>query len=435
MKWDLGKLRSRLGGNLKQYSMLIALIAVMVIFGIRSNGTLFAPMNVSNIIFQNAYVIILAIGMLLCILTGGNIDLSVGSVVGVIGAIAGRLIVTNKMDVYLSAAICLAIGIAIGMWQGFWIAYVRIPPFIVTLAGMLVFRGLTLIILGSKTISPLPMEFKQYSTGFLPDLIGRTRIQIPQILGLNLNLDVTINGLSLIAGWLVAAAYIAVQLYSYFGRRRKGYSTGKLWALVAKLMIVSLVLVALFTVMGIYVNESMPAGVPTVLVLLGVLLLLYSFFTNSTVMGRHLYAIGGNQKAARLSGVKTNAMMFFAYVNMALLAAIAGLVFAARLNSAASDSGDGFELDAIAACFIGGASAYGGIGTIGGTLIGALLMGVLNNGMSITGIPSSVQKVVKGLVLLVAVAFDVISKKQTALPAFRLPFFKRKAKQEAITPL
>ena len=431
MNWDLGKLKSRLGGNLKQYSMLIALIAVMVIFGIRSNGTLFAPMNVSNIIFQNAYVIILAIGMLLCILTGGNIDLSVGSVVGVIGAIAGRLIVTNKMDVYLSAVICLMIGLAIGMWQGFWIAYVRIPPFIVTLAGMLVFRGLTLIILGSKTISPLPMEFKQYSTGFLPDLIGRTRIQIPQFLGLHINLDMTINGLSLIAGWLVAAAYIAVQVYSYFSRRHKGYSTGSLWALIARLVIVSLVLVALFTVMGIYVNESMPAGVPTVLVLLGALLLIYSFFTTSTVMGRHLYAIGGNQKAARLSGVKTNAMMFFAYVNMALLAAIAGLVFAARLNSAASDSGDGFELDAIAACFIGGASAYGGIGTVGGTLIGALLMGVLNNGMSITGIPSSVQKVVKGLVLLVAVAFDVISKKQTALTAFRMPF-RRKTKQESI---
>jgi len=434
MKWDMGKLSSRLGGNLKQYSMLIALIAVMVIFGIRSNGTLFAPMNVSNIIFQNAYVIILAIGMLLCILTGGNIDLSVGSVVGVIGAIAGRLIVTNKMDVYVSAAICLVIGLAIGMWQGFWIAYVRIPPFIVTLAGMLVFRGLTLIILGSKTISPLPMEFKQYSTGFLPDLIGRTRIQIPQLFGLHINLDVTVNGLSLIAGWLVAAVYIAVQLYSYFSRRRKGYSTGSLWTQIIRLVIVSLVLVALFTVMGIYVNESMPAGVPTVLVLLGVLLLLYSFFTNNTVMGRHLYAIGGNQKAARLSGVKTNAMMFFAYVNMALLASIAGLVFAARLNSAASDSGDGFELDAIAACFIGGASAYGGIGTIGGTLIGALLMGVLNNGMSITGIPSSVQKVVKGLVLLIAVAFDVISKKQTALPAIHLPF-KRKMKQDAITPL
>jgi len=412
--------------------MLIALICVMVIFGIRSEGRLIAPMNVSNIIFQNAYVIILAIGMLLCILTGGNIDLSVGSVVGVIGAIAGRLIVTNKMDVYLAAAICLAIGIAIGMWQGFWIAYVRIPPFIVTLAGMLVFRGLTLIILGGKTISPFPDEFKQYSTGFLPDLFGRMHIQIPEILGIKLNIDMTVNGLSLVAGLLMTALFIAAQLYTYFSRRRKGYATGSLGALVFRLVIVSAVLITLFTVMGTYVNERMPAGVPTVLVLVGILLLFYTFFTTNTVMGRHLYAIGGNQKAARLSGVKTNAMMFFAYVNMALMASIAGLVFAARLNSAASDSGDGFELDAIAACFIGGASAYGGIGTVGGTLIGALLMGILNNGMSITGIPSSVQKVVKGLVLLVAVAFDVISKKQTALPTFRLPF-KRKAKAEAVT--
>lgn len=420
-----GKLKSLVGANLKQYSMLIALIAVMIFFGIRSNGKLFAPMNVTNIIFQNAYVIILAIGMLLCILTGGNIDLSVGSVVGLIGAIAGSLIVSNKMNVYIAAVICLAIGVAIGVWQGFWIAYVRIPPFIVTLSGMLVFRGLTLLILGGgKTISPFPVEFKQFSTGFLPDFVGRVRIQIPF-----LNSDMTVNGLALVAGWVVAAVYIAFQLHSYFSKRRKGYSTGSAGALAVRLVVVGLVLVVLFTVMGIYVNESMPAGVPTVLVLLGILLLVYSFFTSSTVMGRHLYAIGGNQKAARLSGVKTNAMMFFAYVNMAFLAAVAGLVFAARLNSSAPDAGDGFEMDAIASCFIGGASAYGGIGTIGGTLIGALLMGVLNNGMSITGIPSSVQKVVKGLVLLVAVAFDVISKKQTALPSFQNPF-KRKAKSQ-----
>jgi len=427
---ELSKDRQKLlgSGTLKQYSMLIALIAVMIFFGIRSGGKLFAPMNVTNIIFQNAYVIILAIGMLLCILTGGNIDLSVGSVVGVIGAIAGQLIVSNKMNVYLAAGICLGIGILIGMWQGFWIAYVRIPPFIVTLSGMLVFRGMTLLILGGgKTISPLPVEFKQYSTGFLPDLIGRMHIQIPGIV------DVTINGLSFVAGFVVAAVYIAVQLISFFSKKRKGYATGSLRALVTKLVIVGLVLVVLFTVMGIYMNETMPAGVPTVLVLLGILLLVYSFITSNTVMGRHLYAIGGNQKAARLSGVKTNAMMFFAYVNMAFLAAVAGLVFAARLNSSAPDSGDGFELDAIASCFIGGASAYGGIGTVGGTLIGALLMGVLNNGMSITGIPSSVQKVVKGLVLLVAVAFDVISKKQTALPAFSNPFKRRNKTQATIT--
>ncbi|MCL2811537.1 MAG: sugar ABC transporter permease [Clostridia bacterium] len=432
MSVNLEKLGSQLSRNLKQYTMLIALVAVVLFFNTQSSGRLLSPMNVSNLIFQNAYVIILAIGMLLCILTGGNIDLSVGSVVGVIGAVAGRLIITEKMDVHLVMAICVAAGIAIGMWQGFWIAYVRIPPFIVTLAGMLVFRGLTLIILGGQTIAPFPDAFKQYTTGFLPDIIGRTHIYIPELWGIRLNIDMTVNGLSLVAGGLVSAAYVAVQLYSYLNRRRKGYATaGNLRGLIVRLVAVSAVLVTLFITMGTYVNERMPAGVPTVLVLLGILLLLYSFFTTNTVMGRHLYAIGGNQKAARLSGIKTNAMMFFAYVNMAVLASVAGLVMAARLNSAAADTGDGFELDAIAACFIGGASAYGGIGTVGGTLIGALLMGVLNNGMSLLGIPTSVQKVVKGLVLLTAVAFDVISKKQTALPPFRLPF-KRKAKPEVM---
>ena len=422
---SLEKLKSELGGNLKRYSMLIALIAVVIFFGFRSEGRLFSPMNITNIIFQNAHIIILAIGMLICILTGGNIDLSVGSVVAVICALAGRLIIVQKMDVHLAMGICLVAGLMIGVWQGFWIAYVRIPAFIVTLAGMLVFRGLTLNILGGQTISPFPDAFKQYFTGFLPDLLGRTHIQIPL-----LHIDATVNGLSLIAGWVVAAVYSAVQLYSYFSRRRKGYATGSVRALVIRLAVVSAVMVTLFTVMGIYVNERMPAGVPTVLVPAGILVVIYAFFTNNTVMGRHIYAVGGNEKAARLSGVKTNGLLFFAYVNMAVLASVAGLVLAARLNSANPQAGQSFELDAIASCFIGGASAYGGIGTIGGTLIGALLMGVLNNGMSLTGIAMDIQMVVKGLVLLAAVAFDVISKKQTALPNLRLPF-KRKTKTES----
>jgi len=416
--------------SIKQYSMLFALIAVIGFFMISSGGKLIAPMNITNIIFQNAHIIILAIGMLICILTGGNIDLSVGSVVAVICALAGRLIVVQKMDVYLAMAICLLAGLLIGAWQGFWIAYVRIPAFIVTLSGMLVFRGLTINILGGQTISPFPDTFKQLFTGFLPDLLGRTHIQIPQILGIHINLDVTVNGLSLIAGWVVAALYIAAQLYSYFNKRRKGYATGSVRALAIRLAMVGVVTVVLFTVMGIYANEKMPAGVPTVLVSAGILLVLYAFFTNNTVMGRHIYALGGNEKAARLSGVKTNGLLFFAYVNMAVLASVAGLVLAARMNSAIPQAGERFELDAISACFIGGASAYGGIGTIGGTLIGALLIGVLNNGMSLTGIAMDIQMVVKGLVLLAAVAFDVISKKQTALPAFRLPY-RRKAKAES----
>jgi len=330
----------------------------------------------------------------------------------VIGAMAGKLMVVDKMPVYPAMAICLFIGLLIGVWQGFWIAYVRIPAFIVTLAGMLIFRGLTINLLGGQTISPFPDQLRQIFTGFLPDIFGKVNIRMA-------NIDMTINGMSLAVAWAVTAVYIAAQLFIHFSRKRKDLPVGSVRALVTRSVVVGLILIALFTVMGVYVNERMPAGVPTVLVPTGILLLIYAFFTNNTVMGRHIYAIGGNEKAARLSGVKTNALLFFAYVNMAFLAAIAGLVVAARLNSSNPQAGQSYELDAIAACYIGGASAYGGIGTIGGTLVGALLMGVLNNGMSLTGIAMDIQMVVKGLVLMAAVAFDVLSKKQATLPAFR----------------
>jgi putative multiple sugar transport system permease protein len=405
--------------------MMIALFAVVVFFWIRSEGRLVSPMNMSNLINQLGYIVILAIGMLICILTGGNIDLSVGSVVAVIGAFAGRFIITYKLDVHLTMAICLGIGLFIGIWQGFWIAYVRIPAFIVTLAGMLVFRGLTEYIVDGKTISPFPPEFSRYFTGFLPDMAGKFSLEIPIQIPFTQTGIIAFNGFSLIVGVIVPVVYAASQLYTYFNRRRKGYSTGGAGALAARIISISAILMILFVLMGGYVNERSPAGVPTVLILLGVLLLVYGFFTSNTVMGRHIYAIGGNEKAARLSGVKTNALLFFAYVNMAMLASVAGLVVAARLNSATPSAGSGFELDAIAACYIGGASAYGGVGTVGGTLVGAFLMGILNNGMSITGTNQYLQKVIKGLVLLAAVAFDVISKKQTALPSFGLAFKRR----------
>ncbi len=401
--------------NLRQYSMLIALVAIVVFFQIATKGVLMAPMNVSNLIAQNAYVVILAVGMLICILTGGNIDLSVGSVVAIVGAMAGKMIIENKMNIYMTAGLCLLLGLVIGAWQGFWIAYVRIPAFIVTLAGMLVFRGMTLSILGGLTIAPFPQEYLQYSTGFFGDLFGPMNV-----LGMALK-----NGTAFLVGIAVMVIFWVSQIFTYQSRRRKGYDVEPLVLLIVKLLVIGAVVVGLFALLAQY------KGIPTVLVILGVLLLVYGFFTNNTVMGRHIYAIGGNEKAARLSGVKTNAMLFFAYVNMGLLAAVAGLVFAARLNSASPQAGQSFELDAIAACYIGGASAYGGIGTVGGTLIGALIMGVLNNGMSIVGIASSDQMTVKGFVLLVAVAFDVISKKQTALPAFTNPF-KRKAPSTAV---
>ncbi len=385
--------------------MLVALVALVIAFQVLTKGVLLKPMNVSNLIFQNAYVVILAVGMLLCILTGGNIDLSVGSVVALIGACAGTFIITWGWNPHLAILICLGIGLLIGMWQGFWIAYVRIPAFIVTLSGMLVFRGLTLIVLSGLTLAPFPPAYLAYSTGYVPDLFPAL-----QLLGVR-------NTTSLLAGIFIAIIFCVTQIMGYLGRKNKGYAVESIWALILKMAVISPAVIWLFYILASY------RGIPMVLIIVGIVLLAYSYFTSHTVMGRHLYALGGNEKAARLSGVKTKRMLFLAYVNMAFLAAVAGIVFAARLNSASPQAGQSFELDAIGACFLGGASAYGGVGTVGGTLIGALFMGVLNNGMSIMGISSNVQQVVKGLVLLLAVAADVISKNK--LP-FNIPRFGRR---------
>ena len=388
----MNTVKSKFKGNLKQYSMLIALVVIIIFFSFLTEGRLLKPMNVSNVVFQNAYVVILAIGMLLCILTGGNIDLAVGSVVALVSAFAGQFIIVWHWNVYLSVVLCLLIGILVGAWQGFWIAYVRIPAFIVTLSGMLVFRGFTLLVLNGMTLSPFPEEYLQYSTGFIAKEAK------------TLLFGVNVNYVCLIAGVAVALIFCIAQLINNRARKRKGYETDGGLAMALKMLIISAALIWFFTLLAQY------QGIPSVLVILGILLIVYTFFTTKTVAGRHIYAIGGNEKAARLSGVKTNRLLFFAYVNMGFLAAVGGMVFAARLNSASPVTGLNFELDAIGACYIGGASAYGGIGTVGGTLIGALIMGVLNNGMSIMGISSNTQQVVKGLVLLGAVAFDVISK-------------------------
>ena len=387
----LKQFTSSLSANLQQYSMLIALIAVMIFFEITTKFVLLVPQNVSNLIFQNAYVIILAVGMLLCILTGGNIDLSVGSVVGFIGALAGQLIIVNKMNVYLSIVICLAAGILIGMWHGFWIAYVQIPPFIVTLTGMLLFKGLTLVTLQGLTLSPFPDSYLGMSTGFFGDFFA-----VP-----NFNLT------CMLVGVIAAVIFIIMQIFSRIHKVRKRYETGHFIGYIVKIILIPAVILVIAYTLARY------KGIPTVLLILAIIVLVYAYITNKTVAGRYLYALGGNQKAARLSGINTKKVFFLAYTNMSFLAAVAGLVFAARLQSAAPTAGDGFELDAIGACFIGGASAYGGIGTVGGVLIGAIFMGVLNNGMSIVGIGSDWQKIVKGLVLLFAVAFDVVSKRKT----------------------
>lgn len=382
---------------LKKNTMVIALVVVMVLFQVlisaAGKGSLFAPANITNLILQNSYVVILAVGMLLCILTGGNIDLSVGSVVALVGAIAGVMIVNNKMNVYLTIAVCLIMGILIGAWQGFWIAYVRIPAFIVTLAGMMLWRGLALIVLDGLTISPFPEDYLKYFSSFLPNTADNKGL---------------VFGVTIAVGAILCAVYVVSQLIERGKKVRKNYElepAGMLWG---RLAVICVAAIALSFLLG--KNK----GIPVVLILLGVIVLVYSYYTQNTVPGRYLYAMGGNEKAAKLSGINTNRTLFFAYTNMGFLSAVAALVCIARFNSAAPSAGTNYELDAIGACYIGGASAYGGTGTIGGAVIGAIFMGVLNNGMSILGIDSNWQRAVKGLVLLAAVVFDVLSKKRSA---------------------
>lgn len=381
---------------LKKNTMLIALVVIMLLFQVlisaAGKGSLFAPANVTNLILQNSYVVILAVGMLLCILTGGNIDLSVGSVVALVGAIAGVMIVNHKMNVYLTIITCLLMGILIGAWQGFWIAYVRIPAFIVTLAGMMLWRGLALIVLDGLTISPFPDEYLRYFSSFLPGSGAEKSL---------------VFGVTLAVGAILCAVYVVQQLAERNKKARKNYELAPAGMLWGRLVLICAVAMALSFLLG--KNK----GIPVVLILLGVIVLVYSYYTQNTVPGRYLYAMGGNEKAAKLSGINTNRTLFFAYTNMGFLSAVAALVCIARFNSAAPSAGTNYELDAIGACYIGGASAYGGTGTIGGAVIGAIFMGVLNNGMSILGIDSNWQRAVKGLVLLAAVVFDVLSKKSS----------------------
>jgi putative multiple sugar transport system permease protein len=379
-----------LKSNIRQYAMLIALIVIMVFFQIATNGILLMPMNVTNLVLQNSYVLILAIGMTLCILTGGNIDLSVGSVCAFIAAIVGHLVINLKMDVTQAIIISLIIGGIIGIWQGFWIAYVKIPPFIATLAGMLLFRGLTTTMLKGLTLSPFPKSFQQISSGFLPEFFPNS--------GSNLFLT------PIVVGLVFSALLVVIQIKK---RRDKVKNEAEITP-VSLFVVQTLLIICAINLFAYWLAAY--KGIPMILIILGVLIFGYHFFTTKTVPGRYIYALGGNEKAARLSGIDTKKVFFFVYLNMAVLSAVAGIAFASRTNSAFPLLGTNFEMDAIASCFIGGASATGGIGTVIGTIIGALVMGVLNNGMSIMGVGSDWQMTIKGFVLLMAVAFDVISK-------------------------
>lgn len=383
----LTNIKSILKNNVREYAMVMALVVVMILFQILTKGVLFMPLNITNIILQNSYVLILSVGMLLVILTG-NVDLSVGSVAAFIGAISAVFMVTYKMPVIIAIPLCLLVGALVGAWQGFWIAYIRIPAFIVTLAGMLVFRGLTMVLLKGQTLAPYEESFQAIANGFLP---GAMKFG-------NLNMITILIGIAL------SVLFIYTELKNLKNKKKYNFETLPFGFTIAK-MVVMILAINLLTY-----NLAAYKGIPIILILIASLIAIYTFVTQKTILGRHIYALGGNEKAARLSGIKIKKVKFFVFVNMGVLAAFAGLVVAGRLNAATPKAGTNFELDAIAACFIGGASASGGIGKIMGAIIGALFMGVLNNGMSIMGVGIDWQQAIKGMVLLAAVAFDVYTK-------------------------
>lgn len=399
---------------LKRNTLLIALILVMILFEIAiqstGQGSLFSPSNFTNIIYQNSYVIILAVGMLFLIIGCGNIDLSVGSIVALVGAVAGVLMVNNEYNIYMSMALCLLLGIVIGAWHGFWIAYIRIPSFIVTLAGMLLFRGLALIVLDGITINPFPADYLTMFTSYFPSF-GPGYFQEQLASGLSraevrAGMSAIVFSKTMTVTAVIVIAYLVGIIYSRVSKIKKGYEVVPLYAFLFQHVLALAAIIASCILLG----EN--KGIPVILILIAVVVIVYAFIANKTVVGRRIYALGGNEKAAKLSGVNTSRLLFLSYVNMGLLAAVAALVCVARFNSASPMAGTGYELDAIGACFIGGASAYGGVGTVGGAVIGAIFMGVLNNGMSILGIDANWQKAVKGLVLLAAVVTDVMSKKR-----------------------
>ncbi len=377
--------------NIREYGMLIALIVIMIFFYFMTDGILMKPINITNLVLQNSYVIIMALGMLLIIVSGW-IDLSVGSVAAFVGAIAGVMIVKWEWNWVLVMGICLVAGGLIGAWQGYWVAYLKIPAFIVTLAGMLVFRGLTLVMVRGEAIGPFPEGFRNISGGYIPDFFNNEGFHIT----------------TMVVGVLVAILLIFADIRTRRNQEKYGFEVTPFYFFVAKQVLIT------FAVMGFCFLMASYKGIPNLLVIMFPLVAMYSFLTNQTVIGRRIYALGGNEKAARLSGVNTQRLLFLTFVNMGVLAALAGMVVASRLNSSTPNAGEGFELDVIAACFIGGASASGDIGTIIGAVVGAFFVGVMNNGMSLLGVGIDWQQAIKGFVLLAAVLFDLYNKNKSS---------------------
>ena len=382
--------RTDIAKTLRSYSMIFVLIAIVILSQVLTGGLTLNPRNITNIILQQSYIVILILGMLPVILTG-NVDLSVGSTVAFVGAVAAVLQVNLGWGTLPTLVVSLAIGAAIGAWNGLWIAIFDIPAFIVTLSSQLVFRGLTQVVLDGASIGPFDATFRAIAGSFITDILGEGAAAIMPVITM---------GLAVVACLVIIVAQI-------IDRRNKiahGVPVKSIWGMIARVVIISVVILVLSYML------CLDKGYPTVLVILLVFSMIYNFICNRTVFGRSLYAVGGNRKAASLSGIKDRLSMFMAYTNMGFVAAIAALVYAARMNVATPKAGTGFELDAIAACYVGGASVSGGAGTIGGALIGCLVIGILNNGMSLLGISPDWQQTVKGIVILGSVAFDIIPK-------------------------
>ena len=390
---QVATLKSTLLGNARQYGIYLALVVVIAIFEVLTGGRLLFPNNFVALFQQNAYVLVLAIGMLMVII-GTHIDLSVGSVVAFIGGMGAFMMKNWGLNWFLAIVLMLALGLIVGIWQGFWVAYVGVPAFVTTLGGMLVFRGLATVIAG-ESIPLRSREFRAISKDFLPNIFG---------------FWFGLDGLTLVVGAVVILLVIVMQV-----RRRSHTIRAGLQAEPKSWMIIKCVLATLVIGFVTYLLASSgnqtQGGIPIVLVIIAVLVGIYWFVLNRMVLGRDIYAVGGNRKAAVLSGIDTRKVDFKIFLNMGLLAAIAAIITLSRLASATAQTGMEFEMDAIAACFIGGAAVAGGVGTIPGAMVGALIMGVLNQGLSIMGADAAIVKIIKGLVVIIAVAYDLISKR------------------------
>ena len=409
------------GAFFRKYTMVLALVAVTLVFSLwdGKEGLILTPMNIWSLISTNSYVIILATGMLLCILTGGNIDLSVGSLVCLAGAV-GCVMMAAGVSPWIAVLVMLVVGLAAGLFQGFWISKLRVPAFIATLAGMYAFRGVASILLNGLRVDAKDEVFLQFfgdgKTSVIPDFIrnafggmndffSKENTFLVDLIGKNGQVE-KFNLTCLVIGVAAALIFIIVKIINIAKQKKLKIKV----SLVEQ--IITMVAVSALLIWVCFKLACYGRGFPMILIWIGLVIGIYAYVTNKTAMGRYLYAVGGNEKATALSGVKTRNVYWFAYANMGLLAGLAGVLTVARGKGIDPTIGDSYEMDAIAACFIGGASAYGGTGKVSGMIIGALLMGVINKGMTIVGVDANFQKVVKGLVLLIAVMFDVLSKRQ-----------------------